>query len=139
MCRVLFVCFRPLWLSPSQVMVISVGSTCDEYAMKVTTDQILQSILSLQCQYTGFTGEGWVNVFLSVQLCLYSLSFVGEEKDFKFCSESKRHPVVRSQYRRNFIFCFISCQYICSSGSVFRDLLRQRLKFVLNIYKFQFI
>lgn len=31
-------CFRPLWLSPSQVMVVPVGPTCDDYAEKVTAD-----------------------------------------------------------------------------------------------------
>lgn len=29
--------FRPLWLSPDQVMVIPVGPTCEEYAEKVST------------------------------------------------------------------------------------------------------
>lgn len=28
-------CFRPLWLSPRQVMVVPVGPTCEEYAEKV--------------------------------------------------------------------------------------------------------
>lgn len=31
-----FVCFRPLWLSPRQVMVVPVGPTCEEYAQKVS-------------------------------------------------------------------------------------------------------
>lgn len=29
-------CSRPLWLSPSQVMVVPVGPTCEEYAQKVS-------------------------------------------------------------------------------------------------------
>lgn len=31
-------CFRPLWLSPNQVMVVPVGPTCEEYAQKVNPD-----------------------------------------------------------------------------------------------------
>lgn len=32
----MFHAFRPLWLSPRQVMVVPVGPTCDEYADKVS-------------------------------------------------------------------------------------------------------
>lgn len=40
--------FRPLWLSPRQVMVVPVGPTCDEYAEKVNTDAIIEDRFSLQ-------------------------------------------------------------------------------------------
>lgn len=39
---------RPLWLSPSQVMIVPVGPTCEEYAQKVTTqaDAPIRRIIS---------------------------------------------------------------------------------------------
>lgn len=40
--------FRPLWLSPRQVMVVPVGPTCDGYAEKVNTDAIIDDRFSLQ-------------------------------------------------------------------------------------------
>lgn len=50
MCRsltLLNIFFRPLWLSPRQVMVVPVGPTCEEYAQRVSpAHTLIQHICS---------------------------------------------------------------------------------------------
>lgn len=52
--------FRPLWLSPRQVMVVPVGPTCDEYAEKVSTINfcfVVQQTIGSRCAQWWFSPQ----------------------------------------------------------------------------------